>query len=94
MLTIRNKDIYRANVKIGWIRENDIYDHAGKKLGYFMESNGDIFNYGGTKVAYLEGDYLVMLNGKKLRLDENHAKITGGLYSELARAAIRLFLGD
>jgi len=88
-------DILRGGKKIGWLRGNDIYDWNGKKLGYYHDSIGDVFSASGRKIAYLRGNYLETSDGyTKVRLDEVHREVSGGGISEIARAAIRILLGD
>lgn len=91
MIKIVDNDIFRGGQKIGWIEGNDIWGNSGK-LGYFLDN--DIYNKAGKKIGYLEGNYLITIEGKKIRLDENRRIITGGTISDLARAAIRLLLGE
>jgi len=94
MITVRDNDFWRGTEKIGYILDNDIYDHNGKKLGYFEGAH--IYDYSGRKVAYILGNEVISTTDEdqKFKLDENHRHVVGGALSDAARAAARLFLGD
>ncbi|KKR55707.1 MAG: hypothetical protein UT92_C0001G0050 [Candidatus Curtissbacteria bacterium GW2011_GWA1_40_24] len=92
MLKIIGNDIVREGTKIGWISGNDIFDQGGNKIGYF--TGDDIYDHRGTKIGYLESNYIKYGGGSRsISVKENRRKITGGAYSDICRAAIRLLLG-
>lgn len=92
MIKIIGNDIMRGGEKIGWIRENDLYNEDGQKVGYF--SSNDIYDRGNNKLGYIQGNYLYTSEGHKLELDDIRKDIAGGSLPDLARAAIRLLLGN
>lgn len=93
MIKIVGNDMMRGGEKLGYIRENDIYDRMGKKLGYHQEN--DIYDAHGRKLGYLEGNYLKDASGDGVdSLTEIRRDIQGGTISDLERAAIRLLVGD
>ena len=94
MIKISGNDINRDGEKIGWIEGNDVRDLAGRKLGYVI--GNDIHRQSdGLKIAYINGECIVTSAGRKINLCENNQKhVTGGLVSDVMRAAIRLFFGD
>lgn len=92
MIKIVGNDIMRGGAKIGWIEGNDIYNEDGGKVGYF--SSNDIYDAGNRKLGYTEGNYLHTADGHKIELDDIRKGIAGGSLSDLARAAVRLLLGD
>lgn len=94
MITVRDNDFWRGTEKIGYILDNDIYDHNGKKAGYF--ENTHIYDHEGRKIAYIQGNEVISItdDDRKFKLDENRRHVVGGVLSDAARAAVRLFLGD
>ena len=92
MIHVEGKSCTRGGEKIGWLAENDVYDHTGKKLGYFQSN--DIFDASGKKIGWIEGDYLHTIDGKKFSFEENRSVVCGGLLSNEERAAARLFFGE
>ncbi len=93
MIKIAGNDITRGGQKLGYLRENDVYDAHGKKLGYYQEN--DIYDASGRKLGYLEGNYLKDASGDNVdSLTEVRRDIQGGTISDLERAAIRLLVGD
>lgn len=93
MIKIEDKYIYRGGEKIGRIEDNDIYEHAGKRLGYFEGTK--IYDNTGKEIGHINGNHIeVPHDTKVIRLEDNQQVITGGTYSEVARAAIRLLLGE
>ena len=92
MIKIEGNDLMRAGTKIGWIEGNDILERDGKKLGYF--SGNKVYNADGRVVGYIEGNLIKIPGGSGIRVDENHAEISGGELSDIGRAAVRLLLGD
>jgi hypothetical protein len=92
MIKIVGNGIWRGGEKIGWLQEDCIYNHENRKIGYF--SGNDIYNQEGRKVGYIEGDYIKTVGGMEIRLEDNREHVVGGGASDLARAAIRLLLGD
>jgi hypothetical protein len=93
MIEIIENDIRRGGKKVGFVRDDDIYDEQGHKRGYFSESAGDIFDANGHKIAYLEGNYCVA-GEERISLSDIRREIRGGSLSDCARAAVRLLLGD
>jgi hypothetical protein len=92
MIQIYGNDLKRANIKIGWIDGVHIRDHTGKELGYFADNK--VWNLSGTKIAFIEGEYIYLTGGTdKIRIEDNMKEVTGGTVSDLCRAAIRLLLG-
>ena len=92
MIKIVGNNIWRGGEKIGWLQDDNVYSHENRKIGYF--SDNDIYNQEGRKVGYIEGDYIKTVDGKEIRLEDNREHVVGGSISDLARAAIRLLLGD
>lgn len=81
----------RGNVKIGWLRDNHLYDHTDTKIAYFSGEN--IFNIAGKRIAYIYGEYMILVpSDQRIRLEENNKEVMG-VVSDVARAMIRLFLG-
>ena len=93
MIKIIGNDIINNGEKIGYIRDNDIFNVGGNKIGYY--SGDDIFNYKGIKIGYLEGNYIKYENGNRsISISENKSRVNGGAISNVCRAAIRLLFGD
>ncbi len=92
IITIIGNDLKRAGVKIGWLTSNFVFDEEGLKLGFY--ENDMIFAANGKKIGYLKNDVIYAVDGREIRIDENRKHITGGAYSDLCRAAVRLLLGE
>jgi hypothetical protein len=94
MLKIIDNHVWRGGEKIGWIEDSHhIYSQDGKKVGYFDEDY--IYNIDGRKIGYFENDYLKSEDGNiSLRIEDVREHVTGGPYSDHARCAIRLLLGE
>ena len=94
MLKIIGNDIKRGGVKLGWIDGNDIRNHEGKKLGYF--TSNDVYRADGVKIGFTQGNELYFVNsGRKVHLDDLRQKfVVGGSFSDLARAAVLILIGD
>lgn len=93
MIKVIDDKLWRGGEKIGWLDENRIYDHEGRKLGYFEGES--IYNVDGHKIGYIEGDEIhSTTDDRVIRLEDNHEHVSGGEISDVARAAIRLLLGD
>lgn len=94
MISVRGNDFWRGSEKIGYIVGNDIKSHDGRKLGYFEDNH--IYNHDGRKIGYLRGNEIRALPDDELvaHIDENRSHVSGGALSDLARAAVRLLLGD
>ena len=87
----KDNELKRGNVVIGWLRDNYVYDHTDKKIGYFSGQN--IFNIHGTRIAYIYGEYMILVpSDQRIRLEDNNAEVAG-VVSDVARATIRLLLG-
>lgn len=91
---IRAIDNYfeRDGEKIGWIRDKRVYNHEGEKLGYYTDKY--VFDMKGNKLGYIQGEYFYTMDDKKTRLEELNSHVEGGAYSDIERAAVRMFLGD
>lgn len=94
MITIKGNDIWRGGEKIGWISGNDIFNADGIKIGYFSESAEDIFNKSGRKIGYIENSKVKRIDGSPIDLNDIQRQVQGGTLSSIARAAIRLLLGE
>lgn len=93
MVKIIGNDILRSGQKIGWINGNDIMDGGGRKIGWF--TSNDIFDREGHKIGYVIDSFICRANSSaKIAVSENNKHITGGGYSDICRAAIRLLIGD
>ncbi len=93
MIKLIGNDIIQNGEKIGWIRENDIFNKSGNKIGYYI--GDDIYNYKGVKIGYLENNYIKYENGnRKMGLQETKNHIVGGTIPDICRATIKLLLGD
>ena len=92
MVKISGNDVLREGTKIGWLSGNDVYNLSGTKVGFYTAN--DIYNDRGVKIAYLDGAYLRLTNGTNLATERVRREIQGGAYSDLARAAILLLLGN
>ncbi|HUZ92879.1 MAG TPA: hypothetical protein VNG29_02675 [Candidatus Paceibacterota bacterium] len=92
MLKFIGRDIWRGGEKVGWVEENHIYAHDGKKLGYF-EGNYVYDANSGQKIAYIEGDYLISEGGnQKIPLDKVSEEIVGGVLPEIGKCAVYVLL--
>ncbi|MEI6057965.1 MAG: 4-fold beta flower protein [bacterium] len=81
----------RADVKVGWLRGNYIYDHTDTKIGYISGQN--IYTTAGKRLAYIYGEYMILMpSDTRIRIEENNKEVMGAI-SDVARAAIRLLLG-
>ena len=92
MLKIVGNDIWRSSTKIGWIQENRVFSHDGKKLGYYTDN--DIYEASGRKIAWVEADRLYTVDHEHFRLEEVVHNVQGGPYPNMMRAMIKLLLGD
>lgn len=93
MVKIIGNDITRDGHKIGWINGNDIVDATGLKIGWFQSN--DIYNRQGHKIGWVDGSYIHRSNSTlKIPTQDNNKHVSGGAYSDICRAAIRLLIGD
>jgi len=93
MLKIVGNDILKDSQKIGWLSGNDIFNLSNEKIGYY--SGNDIYNHRGLKIGYVDGSIIKMAgNSMQISVQENRLRISGGAYSDVCRAAIRLLFGD
>lgn len=93
MIKIIGNNIWRGGEKVGWLQGDYVYSHDGRKLGYSEGSN--VYNMSGHKIGYIEGDEIhSTADDRVTRLEDNHGHVVGGEISDVARAAIRLLLGD
>ncbi len=93
MIKIENGYLYRGGEKIGRIEDNDIYEHGGGRLGYFEGTK--IYDQTGKEIGRVDGNHIeVPHDTKVIDLEDNRQTIVGGTYSDVARAAIRLLLGE
>jgi hypothetical protein len=92
MIQVGNDGVLkRGDIKIGWLRNNHIFDHNDNKIGYFVDNK--IFNIQGQKIAFIEGEFMYLVPADtKTRLEDN-SKVVMGAISDAARAAICLLLG-
>jgi hypothetical protein len=92
MIKIVENDIFKDGQKIGWLSGNDIFNLSGTKAGYYM--GNDIYDSRGVKIGYVDGNSIRMTNSSIIiSVQENRARILGGTYSDVCRAAIRLIFG-
>jgi len=92
MIKIVENDIVRDGQKIGWLSGNDIFNLSGDKAGYY--SGNDIYDARGIKMGYVEGSNIKMANSSLvINVQENRRRVSGGAYSDVCRAAIRLLFG-
>jgi len=93
MIRIYKNDIIRDGTKIGYIWGNDIYDMSNKKIGYYRAN--DVYDHEGMKIAYVDGSNIRMVGrATVIKVQENNDRVSGGDYSDVCRAAIRVLLGD
>jgi 4-fold beta-flower domain-containing protein len=92
MIKIIGNDITRGGVKIGWVESTNIRDQSGRKLGYF--SSNDIYRADGKKMGYIEGNTLYFSSGKTVSMDKVKREVSGGSIPNLARAAVKIIIGD
>ena len=94
MIKTSGNDIFRNGIKIGWIMNNHIFDHNGKKLGYFTSDN-KVFDENIKKLAHLEGEFVYYPDTtKKVRLEDVISGIESPSLSNIQRIAIRIFFGN
>jgi hypothetical protein len=92
MIKLIGNDIVQNGHKVGWLHGNDIFNVSGDKIGYYSEN--DIYNRE-RKIGYVEGNYIKMVGSSQLiSVQENRLRVSGGTYSDVCRAAIRLLFGD
>ncbi|MBU4348228.1 hypothetical protein KJ671_01835 [Patescibacteria group bacterium] len=92
MIKIIGNDITRGGVKIGWVESSNIRDNSGRKLGYF--SSNDIYRIDGKKMGYIERNTLYLSSGKTIGMDKIKKEVSGGNITNLARAAVKIIIGD
>ncbi len=93
MIKIEENKIFRGGEKIGWFEGNHLFEHSGKLLGFF--EGGKIYDHDGKEVGHLKGNHLELPRDDKfIRLEDIAQNITGGTQDDLARSAIRIFLGE
>ena len=93
MIKLNGNDIFRDSIKIGWIRDNHIFDHTGKRLGY--TTSDMVFDESAKKLVHLDGEYLYYPStDKKMRLEDVIAGIESPSLSNIQRVAIRIFFGN
>ncbi len=92
MIEIDGSTLWRGGEKIGWVENYRVYAKDGYELGYY--ENGKIYDRNGHELGWIEGDYLKTPSGNSIKLEYINDEISGGDFSELARAAVRLLLGD
>jgi len=91
MIKIVKNEIMRDGIRVGYIQNDHIFDHTGKKLAYF--SSTEAFDENGKKIARIDGEYIYFTkNNTKVRIEDNNKLVTG-IVSDICRAAIRLVLG-
>jgi len=93
MIQVSGNNITRDHVKIGMVIGDIIYDHFGKKLAHF--TNTDIYDMAGHHLAQIQGEYVIMMapgNNTRIRIEEDN-KFVEGMVSDACRAAIRIVLG-
>lgn len=92
MIKLIGNDIIQNGHKIGWMHGNDIFNLSGEKIGYY--SGNDIYSRQG-KIGYVDGSNIKLVGSSQLiSVQENRMRISGGTYSDICRAAIRLLFGD
>ena len=95
MINIKDNDLWRGGEKVGYIEGDHIVDHAGKKLGHFSESEKKIYDESDKEVGKIVGNHITFPGDEHfIRLEDNQEQIVGGVYSDVVRAAIRIFLGE
>jgi len=92
MIKVDGNTLWRGGEKIGWVENYRVYDHNGYEIGYY--ENERIYDAHGKEIGWIKGDYIETHGGRSIRLDDNRWDIEGGDFSDLARAAVRLLLGD
>jgi hypothetical protein len=93
MIKIVGNEILRGGEKIGYIRENDIFEVGGSKIGYYIGDH--IYDYNRRKIGYIDDGYIKYENSnRKISISENKLHVSGGVISDVCRAAIRLLFGD
>ena len=95
MITIKDKELWRGGEKVGRVEEDHILDHEGKRLGHFSDSEKKIYDENGKEVGKIVGNHITFPGDEHyIRVEDNQQLILGGVYSDVARAAIRIFLGE
>ncbi len=89
---VEGHKLMRDGEKIGWFNGGRVYDGDDRPVGYFEDEKICLPN--GTKLGFLQGDYLHIVGGEKIRLEDLRQKIHGGEISDLARAAAWIFLKE
>lgn len=93
MVQIKDNHLWRGGDYIGKIEGDGIYEHSGRRLGYFRDNH--VYDHEGREVAWIEGNKVKFPHDSTtLRLEDIQESIVGGPYSDLARVAVKMFLGD
>jgi hypothetical protein len=93
MIQVKDNYLWRGGDRIGKIEDNYIYDHTGKCLGYFRDNH--VYDHEDRELAWIDGNKVKFPHDSNtLRLEDVQEKIIGGPYSDLARVAVKMFLGD
>jgi hypothetical protein len=93
MIKVDGKYFLKNSEKIGFMRDEHIFDHEGEKLGYY--DNDHVFDKNGHKLAYLQDDKICFEGSvRTLRVEDNNKDIVGGGLSNIERAAVRVLLGE
>jgi hypothetical protein len=92
MLHFRGNQIWRGTEKVGWVDGHRLYDEHGKKIAAW--DGDEIFNGQGERMLKVRGNDLVDKNGRSHgKLDDMLEAVPATEFSEMARVAIKLFLG-
>ncbi len=76
MIKIVKNEIMRDGIRVGYIQNDHIFDHTGKKLAYF--SSTEAFDENGKKIARIDGEYIYFpKNNTKVRIEDNNKLVTG-----------------
>jgi hypothetical protein len=95
MIRIDKNDIFRGTTKIGWLTDNHIFDHTGKKIGYTTYDNYVCDEATGKKLAHLNGEFVYNPDtGSKTRLEDVICGIDSPVLSDIQRVAIKIFFGN
>jgi len=93
MIQIKDNHLFRGSDEIGKIADEGIYDHTGKRLGYFRDNH--VYDHEGRELAWVDGNRVKFPHDSHtLRLEDIQEKIIGGPFSDLARVAVKMLLGD
>lgn len=93
MVKVRDNYLFRGDDEIGKIMDNGVYEHTGRRLGYFRDNH--VYDNEGRELAWLDGNRIKFPHDSTtLRLEDVTEKILGGPYSDLARVAVKILLGD